>query len=83
MLRGQQRPMQAGETVALSDMMVTVDAITPEGRPQSVTVRFTTALEEPERVWLRAVDLEVSAWTPPAVGESVVVSTTALPGWAR
>ncbi len=73
MLRGPSRPFRVGEVVQLSDLRVEVAELTADGRPRAVVFRFAAPLEAPERLWLRGRGFGLVPWTPPRVGETVVV----------
>ena len=73
LLRSPSRPFRVGDEVVLSDTRVTVRAIEPDGRARSIEVRFATPLESPEWLWMRGAGLGLVPWTPPAVGETVLV----------
>jgi hypothetical protein len=72
--RSSARPYHAGEVVNLSNMTATITEITDDRRPQIVEFRFATPLESPEWLWMRGVPGGLAEWTPPKVGESVVVA---------
>ena len=57
----------------MAGMTVTVTESTPDGRPAEALFRFDVPLEDPSLVWLRWTHDGYSPWTPPAVGESVVL----------
>lgn len=73
MLRGPSRPFRVGETVVLSNMRATVAEITANGRPRTVEFRFPAPPESPEWLWMRGKGFGLTTWTPPKVGETVVV----------
>lgn len=72
-MRDASRPFRVGDVVALSNMTATVTAITDDGRPLGVEFRFAAPLESPEWLWMRGAGQGLVDWTPPAVGETVVV----------
>jgi hypothetical protein len=78
MLRGPQDPMWVGQTIELSDVTVTVQQVLPSGLPEVATFRFREPLEHPSRFWMRGERWTLVPWTPPPVGETVVVPT----GWS-
>ena len=73
LLRGPSRPFHQGDVVELSNMTATVNEITGDGRPRTVTFRFAAPLESPEWLWMRGEGFRFVDWTPPRVGETVVV----------
>jgi hypothetical protein len=73
MMRGPSRPFKNGDVIKLSDMTATVTEITDDGRPKIVEFRFAAPLESPEWLWMRGEGFGMVGWTPPKVGETVVV----------
>lgn len=73
MLRRLSRPFRAGDTVELSNMKASVIEITSNGRPKTVDFRFAAPLEAPQWLWMSPEGFRLVNWTPPAVGETVVV----------
>lgn len=73
MLRSSSRPFRAGDIVELSNMKATVVETTTDGRPDTVDFRFAAPLEAPEWLWMSPEGFRLVNWTPPAVGETVVV----------
>jgi hypothetical protein len=73
LMRGPSRPFHDGETVQLSDMRATVTEITDDKRPRTVEFRFAEPLESPKWLWMRGEGMRLVGWTPPKVGETVVV----------
>ena len=75
-LRSSERPLVTGSVVHVAGMTATVTELTPDGRPAEALFRFDVPLEDPSLVWLRWARDGYEAWTPPAVGETVI-----LPAW--
>ncbi len=73
MYRGPSRPFHPGDEVALSNMTARVTEVTDGGRPQTVEFRFSAPLESPEWLWMRGSGGGLVDWSPPKVGETVVV----------
>lgn len=71
--RGPSRPFHAGDVVELSNMTARVVALVDGGRSQEVEFRFSAPLESPEWSWMRGSGGGLVGWTPPKVGETVVV----------
>jgi hypothetical protein len=71
--RSSSRPFHKGDVVKLSDMTATVAEVLADGRPLEVAFRFATALESPEWLWMRGVPQGLAGWTPPRVGQTVVL----------
>jgi hypothetical protein len=74
--RGPSRPFRGGEHVELSNLTAMVTEITKDGRPKTVEFRFAAPLESPEWLWMRGEGLGLVGWTPPKIGETVVVRAT-------
>jgi hypothetical protein len=64
-------PMQLGESVALSDLTITITAVDAHGDATDATFRFTTPLEDPERAWVTWNRGRFERFVPMAVGASV------------
>lgn len=73
LMRSPSQRFHLHDTVALSDMRAVVVALTEDGRPETVEFRFATALESAGRRWMRGEGMGLVAWTPPAIGQTVVV----------
>ena len=73
MLRSPSRPFRAGDAVELSNMTATVIETSADGRPRTVEFRFAAPLESHEWLWMRGDGFRLVNWTPPAVGETVVL----------
>lgn len=73
LLRSPSRAFHQGEVVELSDMRATIAEIGDDGRPLTVDFRFATPLESPEWLWMRGEGLGLVEWSPPRVGETVIV----------
>ncbi len=73
LMRNPSRRFRVGDVVTLSNMTATVEEIAGDGRPTHVTFRFAAPLESPEFIWMRGQGMGLVGWTPPRVGETVVV----------
>lgn len=73
LMRSPSRRFRVGDAVALSDVRATVVGLTGDGRPSAVEFRFASPLESAGRRWVRGEGMGLVPWTPPAVGETVVV----------
>jgi hypothetical protein len=83
MVRGLSRPFRPGDEVVLSDMRARVREVTADGRPAEVDVTFAVPLEDPSLLWTRLqAGGALAPWSPPAVGESQVLSSV-LPRGGR
>lgn len=75
LFRNERHPLQLGEEVYLDRMTATVLKITEDGRPQKVAFRFEAPLEDSSLRWLRSQAGEYVPWTPPPVGQEVILKT--------
>jgi hypothetical protein len=76
MVRGLSRPFRAGDEVVLSDMRARVREVTADGRPAEVDFTFAVPLEDGSLLWNRLqAGGALRPWSPPAVGESEVLSS--------
>ena len=73
------RRFDPGDVVNRKGMTVTVDEVTPAGRPLVATFRFPDSLDSPSLRWLVWVDGELETFDVPAIGETVPVARTMLP----
>lgn len=73
MLRDPKVPSHVGETVELSDATFVVTALTADGRPAEVDVRFRDPLESPHLKWMQWGVHEYVDFRPPPIGETVVI----------
>ncbi|MCA9714937.1 MAG: hypothetical protein H6713_15180 [Myxococcales bacterium] len=80
--RGDPTTLAVGDTVRLPDLEIEVLERTPDGRPSRAAFRFHAPLEHGSLRWLAVVadqpsivplDIETRAFTPPAIGETVIV----------
>jgi hypothetical protein len=71
--RSSSRPFHKGDVVKVSDMTATVVDVLDDGRPLEVEFRFATPLESPEWLWMRGVPQGLAGWTPPKVGQAIVL----------
>jgi len=76
MFRSSSRPFRPGDVVRLPNFTATVVEVMNDGRPRIVEFRLATALEDPEWLWMRGVRAGLVPWTPPQVGQTVVLSTS-------
>ena len=73
LLRNEQNMFQLGAEVHVARMTAKVLSLTADGRPARVTFRFDSPLEDGSLRWLRFHKGDFIPWTPPAVGEEVVL----------
>jgi hypothetical protein len=75
MVRGLSRPFHPGDEVVLSNLRVRVRDVTADGRPAEVDFEFPVPLEDSTLLWKRVKSgAALIPWTPPAVGESQVLT---------
>jgi hypothetical protein len=73
MLRSHARPLALGEMVRLDAATFEVTALTPDGRPAEVTVRFRTSLDDPTLLLMRWERTGYVRFDPPAPGETTIL----------
>jgi hypothetical protein len=73
LMRSLSEPFHQGDVVRLSNMTAAVTDVTADGRPLTVDFRFSAPLESPEWLWMRGDGLRLINWSPPKLGETVVV----------
>ncbi len=67
------RPFTAGERIPVGETVFTVRSVTPDRRPLEVDVRFDRSLDEPGYVFEQWIDTRYRPFTPPAVGQTVIL----------
>lgn len=72
LLQDLETPFRVGQVVQLRGARITVTAV-HDGRPQVIEARFPYPLEDPRLIFRRWVGETYVPFTPPPVGESVVV----------
>jgi hypothetical protein len=70
MLRAAIRAMPVGSVVRLDGMTVTIDTLTPDGRPAEALFHFDVPLEDPSIVWLSWTKDGYAPWAPPPIGDT-------------
>ncbi len=73
LVRDDNHPLKVGEIVEIEGMTVEVLSLVDRGYPHRVAFTFDTELEDPSFVWLQFQDMTFVPFTPPPVGESVVL----------
>jgi hypothetical protein len=73
MLRSLTNPFRLGDRIALSDVVIEVSDVAPDGRPLEILVRFTVRLEDPSLDWLKWEGHGYVPFQLPKVGETVVL----------
>jgi len=72
---GKNGPMSPGRRVELTGMTVEITAMGNNGKPREAAFTFDVGLEDSSLRWLQFKDGEFVPFTPPAVGETVVLHT--------
>jgi hypothetical protein len=78
LLRNPSDSLPRGSRIELTGMTIEVTEVEPDGRPAEVRASFDRALEDPSFYWCRWERGRYVAWTPPPVGESVVLPSVNL-----
>jgi hypothetical protein len=73
LLCGRLRAFHPGERVTVGPVEFEVKTITEDARPSLIEARFDRVLEDPIFVWRQWLDITFVPFTPPAIGESVVL----------
>ena len=71
--RGAHHPMQIGEVVNFSGLKITVQELTRDGRPRTVSFDFAESLSSKNYQWLIWRDAQFIEWQVPAVGETIEI----------
>ena len=72
-VRARSIPFSPGDTVDLEGLSLTVRSVTSDGRPAVVAARFGVPLERAELRWLVFQDGAYRPFTPPSVGETLLL----------
>lgn len=73
MLRSLNHPMRLGERITMSDAVIEVSDVAPDGRPLEILVHFAVRLEDPSLEWLKWGEHGYVPFRLPEVGETVVL----------
>ncbi|UCG58532.1 MAG: hypothetical protein JSU70_03285 [Phycisphaerales bacterium] len=73
LFRDKLHPFAVGDRVELTGMTVEIMEMTPDGRPAEAAFRFSVPLEDPSLRWLQYEDRDFTPFTPPDIGESVIL----------
>ncbi|MHC4215541.1 MAG: protein kinase family protein [Planctomycetota bacterium] len=71
--RGRNQPLCIGDRIDLDGMTVTVSDIDSAGLPKTMVFTFPVPLESPSIVWLEILGKELSPWSPPRIGETILL----------
>jgi hypothetical protein len=78
LFRNSQHPFSVGDRVELTGMTVEIKELTGDGRPAKAAFTFAVPLEDPSLRWLQYKDGDFIPFTPPAIGQSVVLQAENL-----
>ena len=73
-MRDTSDPFRAGDRVELDGMIVHILAADGRGVATEVEYIFPTALEDESLIWMQIEKLSFQPYTPPALGETVVLN---------
>lgn len=73
LLRSPSQRIELGERITLSDVTIEVSALTADGRPSDILVRFAVPLEDPSLQWLQWDKHDYVPFRVPRVGETLLV----------
>lgn len=78
LVRAPEDPLHLGDRIERPDFTATVEALTEDGRPATVRFDFVRPVDDPQHRWVAFEGTtltpgHVVPWTPPAVGETVVL----------
>jgi hypothetical protein len=74
-LRNPDNPMRIGQRIQLAGMTVTITRLLPAGNPAAASFQFDIPLDDPSLCFLQWQDGRFIPFTPPAVGEKVVLDS--------
>ena len=73
LFRNKQNPFSVGDRVELTGMTVEITELTGDGRTAEAAFIFSVPLEDPSLRWLQHKDGAFVPFTPPAIGQRVVL----------
>jgi hypothetical protein len=73
-----EHPFVVGEIIHTRELMVTITAVTRDGRPAEILARLDRPLEDPKYLWLAWSAGGYAPFTPPALGQEVVAPASDL-----
>ena len=73
LFRNKQHPFSIGDRVELTGMTVEITELTGDGRTAEAAFIFSVPLEDPSLRWLQYKDDAFVPFTPPAIGQRVVL----------
>jgi len=78
MFRDKEHAFRVGDRVELTGMTVEIRELTSDGRPAEAAFTFAVPLEDPSLRWLQYKNGNFVPFTPPAVGQTVVLQAENL-----
>jgi hypothetical protein len=75
LFRDKKHPFSVGDRVELIGMTVEVIELTSDNRPAEAAFTFAVPLEDPSLRWLQYKDGSFIPFTPPAIGENVILQS--------
>jgi hypothetical protein len=75
LFRHEKHPFSVGDRVELTGMTVEILELTGDNRPAKAAFTFSVPLEDPSLRWLQYKDGSFIPFSPPAVGENVVLQS--------
>ncbi len=78
LFRDRKHPFSVGDRVELTGMTVEIRELTGDGRPAEAAFTFVVALEDPSLRWLQYKNGNFVPFTPPVIGQSVVLQAENL-----
>jgi hypothetical protein len=78
LFRDKKHPFSVGDRVELTGMTVEILELTGDNRPAKAAFTFAVPLEDPSLRWMQYKDGSFISFTPPAIGESVVLQAEKL-----
>ena len=73
LFRNKQNPFSVGDRVELTGMTVEIRKVTDNGQVSEAAFIFSTDLEDPSLRWLQHKDGAFVSFTPPAIGQRIVL----------
>lgn len=74
LFRSPHSSLRLGDTIELSDMTINVTKVDDDSHPTEVSFRFAVSLDDPSLLWLMWNGKEYIETTPPAIGETRLIS---------
>ncbi|HNO94416.1 MAG TPA: hypothetical protein PKJ84_09605, partial [Anaerolineales bacterium] len=71
--RGSAHPLQKRQVINLGDLQITVQDLTPDGRPATVVFEFAEPLQNDDYQWLIWESNRLVEWDVPDIGQSIQI----------